>query len=99
MNVPTNRRPITPGEVLQEDFIEAMGLTQEAVAQALGVHRTTVNEILNDRRGVTPEMALKLGHVFSTSPQYWLNLQIAVDLYDAMHSEVAQEVERLPVLA
>lgn len=97
--VPEKRRPISPGEVLREDFLEPLGLTQEQLADALGVHRTTVNEVLNNRRAITTEMALRLGHAFSTSPQYWLNLQTAVDLYDALHSPLAKEVDRLSVLA
>lgn len=96
--IPKNRRPIAPGEVLREDFVEPLNLTQDALAKALGVHRTTVNELLNSRRAVTPDMALRLGHAFRTSPAYWLGLQAAVDLFDAEHSEAKAEVERLPVL-
>ncbi|TAM77793.1 addiction module antidote protein, HigA family, partial [bacterium] len=85
--IPKKRHPVTPGRVLQEDFVEPLKLTQDALAKALGVHRTTVNEILNDKRAVTSDMALRLGHVFRTSPAYWLGLQTAVDLYSAEHSE------------
>ncbi len=84
---------------MKQDFVDPLGLTQDALAQALEVHRTTVNEILNGRRAITSEMALKLGHAFSTTPQYWLNLQMAVDLYDAMHSDAARAIEHLKVLA
>lgn len=98
MTVPRNRRPITPGTVLREDFLAELDLTQDQLAEALGVHRSTINEVLNGRRTVSPEMAIRLGHAFSTSPDYWLNLQKAVDLYDAQHSEVSDEVEKLPVL-
>ena len=98
MNVPHNRRPITPGEVLREDFVEPLKLKQDDLARALGVHRTTVNEILNGRRAVTPDMALRLGHAFRTTPEYWLNLQKSVDLFDAIHSDLTREIEMLPVL-
>ena len=98
MLVPTNRRPITPGAVLREDFLEPLRLTQGRAAEALGVDRTSLNELLNGRRNMTTEMALRLGHAFGTSPQYWLNLQIALDLFDAQQSEVAAEIERQPIL-
>ena len=71
--VPTNRRPITPGAVLQK-ICRPLNLTQGKAAEALGIDRTSLNELLNGRRNVTTEMALRLGHAFGTSPQYWLNL-------------------------
>jgi antitoxin HigA-1 len=98
MTTPRNRRPITPGEVLKEDFLETLGLTQGALAAALDVDRSTINEILNGRRAITPAMAVRLGHAFSTSPEYWLNLQSSVDLFDALHSPIAAKVEQLRVL-
>ena len=82
MLVPGNRRPITPGAVLREDFLEPLGLTQGRAAEALGIDRTSLNELLNGRRNMTTEMALCLAHAFRTSAQYWLNLQIALDLFD-----------------
>jgi addiction module HigA family antidote len=99
LTTPQHRRPITPGEVLREDFIEPLQLTQGELAEAHDVDRTTINEIVNNRRSITPEMALRLGHAFRTSPEYWLNLQLAVDLYDAQHSTLVQEVELLRVFA
>jgi addiction module HigA family antidote len=98
MSIPKNRRPVTPGQALREDYVEPLGLKQDDLASALGVHRTTVNEVLNDKRAVTPEMALRLAHAFNTSPEYWLNLQKAVDLYDALNSPACREIEKLPVL-
>lgn len=92
------RRPITPGAVLREDFLEPLKLTQGKAAEALGVDRTGLNELLNGRRNVTTEMALRLSHAFGTSPQYWINLQVAVDLFDAQQSEVAEEINLQPVL-
>ena len=96
--VPSNRRPVTPGTVLREDFLEPLCLTQGRAAEALGIDRTSLNELLNGRRNVTTEMALRLSHAFATSPQYWLNLQIALDLFDAQQSEVAAEIESQPIL-
>ncbi|HEY2474247.1 MAG TPA: HigA family addiction module antitoxin [Candidatus Cybelea sp.] len=96
--VPSNRRPITPGAILREDFLEPLGLTQGKAAELLGIDRTSLNELLNGRRNMTTEMALRLGHAFGTSPQYWLNLQMALDLFDTQQSEVAAEIERQPIL-
>ena len=98
MLVPTKRRPITPGEVLREDFLAPLKLTQGKAAEALGIDRTSLNELLNGRRNVTTEMALRLAHAFSTSAQYWINLQTAVDLFDLRQSKVSALIESQPVL-
>jgi len=98
MLVPTNRRPTTPGAILREDFLEPLNFKQGHVAKALGIDRTSLNELLNGRRNVTTEMALRLAHAFGTTPQYWLNLQVAVDLFDAQQSELIAEIEEQPVL-
>jgi addiction module HigA family antidote len=80
---PLERRPIHPGEILREDFLPEYALSVTALAEALGVSRQSVNELLRERRAVSPEMALRLGKLFGTSPEFWLNLQCNVDLWDA----------------
>lgn len=80
---PLERRPIHPGEILREDFVPEYQLSVTALAEALGVSRQSVNELLRERRAVSPEMALRLGKLFGTSPEFWLNLQRNVDLWDA----------------
>ena len=77
------RRPTHPGEILLKDFMPDYGLTVSGLAVALGVSRQSVNELVRERRAVSPEMALRLGRLFGNSPEFWLNLQRAVDLYDA----------------
>ena len=77
------RRPIHPGEILREEFLPDYGLTISALARALGVSRQTVNEQLRERRAVSPGMALRLSRLFGNSPEFWLNLQRNVDLWDA----------------
>ena len=79
-------RPSHPGEHLREDFLPDEGFTVASFAEAIGVSRQTVNELLNERRAVTADMALRLGRLFSQSPQYWLGLQQSVDLWDAEQS-------------
>lgn len=76
-------RPTHPGEMLREDFLPDYGLTTAGLAQAMGVSRQTVNELLRERRAVSPEMALRLSRLFGNSPEFWLNAQRAVDLWDA----------------
>jgi len=87
MSIPNTRkmkrRPIHPGEILREEFLPDYDLTVAGVATALGVSRQTVNELLRERRAVSPEMALRLSRLFGNSPEFWLNLQRAVDLWDA----------------
>lgn len=77
------RRPTTPGEILRHEFLEANGITQDRLAKAMGVSRFRVNEIINGKRAVTSETALLLGRALGTSADVWLDLQRAVDLYDA----------------
>ncbi|MFO7907389.1 MAG: HigA family addiction module antitoxin [Planctomycetota bacterium] len=81
-------RPIHPGELLREDFLPDYGLSISGLAEALGVSRQTVNELVRERRAVSPEMALRLSRLFGNSPELWLHAQCAVDLWDA-----AQEIE------
>jgi antitoxin HigA-1 len=78
-----HRRPTHPGEMLREDFLPDYGLTVTALAEAAGVSRQSVNELLRERRAVSPEMALRLSRLFGNSPEFWLNAQRAVDLWDA----------------
>ena len=80
---PRERPPIHPGEILREDFLPEYGLSVTALAEAAGVSRQSINELLRERRALTPEMALRLGKLFGNSPEFWLNLQCKVDLWDA----------------
>jgi addiction module HigA family antidote len=82
----TKRKPATVGEILTEEFMEPMGLTQGSLAEAMGVSRKHVNELCNDRRSVTAPTALILGRVFGNSPDFWLNMQRRSDLWEALHS-------------
>ena len=77
------RRPTHPGEILREDFMMDYGLSVAQLSAMLGVSRQTVNDVVRCRRAVSPEMALRLSRVFSTTPQFWLNLQRNVDLWDS----------------
>ena len=76
-------KPTHPGEMLREDFIPDFELTTKRFAEALGVSRQTVNELLRERRAISPAMALRLSQLFGNTPEFWLNAQQAVDLWDA----------------
>lgn len=82
----TKRKPATVAEILVEEFMVPMGLTQAALAKAMGVQRKHVNELCNERRAVTAATALILARVFGNSPDFWLNIQRRSDLWEAMHS-------------
>lgn len=91
----TRRKPMNVGEILIEEFMEPMGLTQGALAEAMGVQRKHVNELCNDRRKVTAPTALILARVFGNSPDFWLNVQQRRDLWETMHSPRERErIER-----
>ena len=91
------RKPTHPGEMLREDFIPDYGLTVAQLAERLGVSRQSVNELLRERRAVSPEMVLRLGRLFGNSPEFWLNAQRAVDLWAASQS-AKDEVSRITPL-
>jgi antitoxin HigA-1 len=88
--------PTSPGEVLRKRILKE-DISQEALAKALDVSRFSVNQIINEKRAITPEMALRLARVTGTSPEFWLNLQREVDLYVA-RKKLGARLEKLPVL-
>ncbi len=85
------RKPTNPGEILKEEFLVPLGMTQKQLADHLECDVKVVNRLVNGRTSVSAEMALKLGATFRTTPEFWLNAQKAVDLYQA-----ARRVEKLP---
>jgi addiction module HigA family antidote len=87
----TKRKPISVGEMLIQEFMEPIGLTQGALAEAMGVQRKHVNELSNNRRAVTASTALILARVFGNTPDFWLNIQHRSDLWEAMQSPRERE--------
>jgi addiction module HigA family antidote len=87
----TKRKPATVGQILVEEFMQPLGLTQGVLASAMGVPRKHVNELCNDRRAVTAPTALILARVFGNSPDFWLNVQRRTDLWEALHSPRERE--------
>ena len=87
IRVPTHREPTHPGEMLLEEFLKPMGLSQQDLARSIQVPYQRINEIVNRRRGVTPATALRLGKYFGNTAAFWMNLQLRWDLYHAQTSE------------
>ena len=97
-NAGIKRRPTHPGEMLREDFLSDYDLTVSRLAKAIGVSRQSVNELLRERRAVSPEMALRLSRLFGNSAEFWLNAQRAVDLWDAAKA-IRKDVRRISPLS
>lgn len=98
MAIPSTKKreiaPTHPGEVLREDFMPDYGLTTASLADAVGVSRQTINEILRERRSISPLMALRLSRLFGNTPEFWLNAQTAYDLWTS-HQSYEDELKRI----
>ena len=92
------RRPTHPGEMLREDFLPDYGLSVSGLAEAVGVSRQSINELLRERRAISPEMALRLARLFGNSPEFWMNAQRVVDLWDAANT-IEKDVARIRPLS
>lgn len=97
--LPTHRPPTHPGEMLLEEFLKPLGITQSAFAARLGVSFPRLNEVINGKRSVTPDTALRLARVTGMSADFWLGLQQDWDLWHALRSEDAAEIAELEPLA
>jgi addiction module HigA family antidote len=98
VRIPTHGPPVHPGEILLEEFLVPHGISQHKLAELIGVTVNRVNEIVKGKRGISPDTAIRLEALFGASAQFWLNAQLACDLYEAMHSESSQKIKirRLP---
>ncbi len=97
IRVPTHREPTHAGEMLLEEFLKPMDLSQRDLADAIRVPYQRVNELINKRRGVTPSTALRLAKFFGNSPGFWMNLQLRWDLYQAQQTEagILRQIHRV----
>ena len=99
VRIPTHRAPTHPGEMLLEEFLNPMGLTQRELSAGIRVPYQRVNEIVRGKRGITPSTALRLSRYFGNTPDFWMNLQLGWDLYQAQAAE-QEELEKIqPVQA
>ena len=96
MRIPKDRAPTSPGEMLLEEFLKPLGMTQVELAERIRVPYVRVNELVNGKRRVTPSTALRLAKAFGTTPEFWLNGQLALDLYQAINDKKEiKEVEQI----
>lgn len=93
--LPKERAPTHPGEILRQEFLEPMGLSITELAERLGVPRPRMSEIVNERRGVSTETALLLAKAFDTTAEFWMNAQRDCELWEALHGEAAEKLERV----
>ena len=87
VRIPTHREPTHPGEMLREEFLRPMDVSQRELADGIRVPYQRINELVNRRRGITPATALRLAKYFGNTPGFWMNLQLRWDLYHALQSE------------
>lgn len=94
-----SRPPVHPGEFLREDYMPELGLSVAKLAEHLGVTRQTVNDIVREKRSLSPDMCLRLARLFGTTPQFWMNMQAKVDMWNslALHREEIEAVQPLDV--
>ena len=98
VRIPTHRPPTHPGEMLIEEFLKPLGLTQTELADRLGVSYPRVNELVHGKRNMTPDTALRLERLLGVEAQFWPNLQLTCDLYHAKHSAAAKEIVKIKPL-
>ncbi len=101
LRIPTNGPPTHPGEMLLEEFLKPLEISQMELAQRIGVSYPRVNELIHGKRGMAPDTALRLEKLLGMEAEFWLNLQLMWDLYHAAHSlaaEAINKIERLPAL-
>lgn len=101
VRIPTHRQPTHPGEMLLDEFLIPMGLTQRQLADAIHVPYQRINEIVNQRRGVTPGTALRLAKFFGMSADFWMNLQLRWDLFQAQAKEkqIIEKIEPFQIVS
>jgi addiction module HigA family antidote len=92
--LPKNRRPTPPGEILRYEFLEPLGLNQKELAEALGITRVRLSEIIRGKRAITPDTAFRLARFFDTTAEFWLGLQTDVSLWDTLQRH-GQEYDKI----
>ena len=95
--LPKNRRPTHPGEILRYEFLEPMNLTQQQLANAIGVTRVRINEIILGKRSITPDTAFRFAKLFNTTADFWIGLQNNVDMWDTLQSHQREYANIKPI--
>jgi addiction module HigA family antidote len=95
VRIPKHGPPTHPGEMLLEEFLKPLGMSQAELAEKIGVSYPRVNELIHGKRSLTPDTALRLEQLLGMETQFWLNLQLAWDLYHLVHSPTAKEIRKI----
>lgn len=95
MRLPRHRPPTHPGEMLLEEFLKPLGMTQKELAERTHMSYPRINELVHGKRGITPDTALRLSKLFGTTPEFWLSGQLAWDLWHAMRAPKAEEIAEI----
>jgi len=98
LTLPTHRRPTSPGEILLQEFLEPLGITQSSFAKHIGVTNARLSEIIHGKRPVTMDAALRFERALGFSAESWIRMQMTVDMYDALHGPVAKTFSRIKPL-
>jgi antitoxin HigA-1 len=99
ISLPTNRRPNSPGEILVEEFLKPLGISQTKFAKHIGISYVRLNEIANGRRAVTPDTAMRFARALGMTTDFWLGLQQDVELWDVHHSKAAKAIAKIKPIA
>lgn len=84
--IPKNRRPVHPGEIIRYEYLEPLKMTQQQLADAIGITRVRINEIILGKRAVTPDTAFRLAKYFNTTADFWINLQVNLDMWETLQN-------------
>ncbi|MDP8208145.1 MAG: HigA family addiction module antitoxin [Candidatus Electryonea clarkiae] len=96
--IPKNRRPVSPGDIIRYEFLEPLKMTQQVLADALGITRVRVNEIVLGKRAATPDTAFRLSRFFDTSPEFWINMQVNLDMWDTLRAN-ENEYQKIKIIS
>lgn len=97
VRIPSDRVPTHPGVMLREEFLDPLGITQRDLSNGILVPYQRVNEIINEKRGITPDTALRLAKFFGNTPGFWMNLQLRFDLYQAQKTD-SEDIKKIKTL-
>ena len=97
VRIPSDRVPTHPGVMLREEFLDPLGITQRDLANGILVPYQRVNEIINEKRGITPDTALRLAKFFGNTPGFWMNLQLRFDLYQAKKAD-SEDIKKIKTI-
>lgn len=96
--IPKNRRATHPGEIIKYEYLDSLKMTQQELADALGITRVRINEIIRGKRSVTPDTAFRLAKYFNTTPEFWMNLQNNFDMWETLQKHKIEYENIQPIL-